>query len=99
MKMSAATMPTKIAAIISIASMNQSMCRACTGPPYPMKAVVAAGGRHRRRASLRRSVPLRELGGELLQHRVRVFSHLAHAVGPGLVQRLGRLFPGRDLLR
>src|SRR6266850_2648475 len=95
--MSTATMPTKIAAISSIASMNWSMCLRCTGPPYSMERRRPTG-RHRRRASFRGGVAFCELGGELLHHRVGVRSRLAHAVGPGVVQRLGRFLPGRDLL-
>src|SRR4051812_3981520 len=96
MNTSAATTPTKIAAIHSIESMKRSMVRAFTfyalqrdsgGEISPPPHSLSIGER-----SIRRLV-FRERRRQVLHDRVRIAAGLLDVVGPGLAQRLGRFFP------
>src|SRR5262249_45840206 len=115
MKTSAATMPTNMAAVISIASMMRSMTLRGAGDvlsrvtcPLTRPSPRREEGARRasdcvsvltpRRCSIARLVLL-ERSLQLLEHRVRVVARLAHAVGPLLVQRFGRLLPLVELRR
>src|SRR5215475_2284003 len=115
MKTSAATMPTNTAAVISIASMMRSMTLRGAGvvlsrvtcpltpplspagrgsaPSFPLRQCLTL-----ERCSITRLVLLKR-SLQLLEHGVGVVARLAHAVGPLLVQRLGRLLPLVELRR
>src|ERR1700712_669451 len=105
MKILAATMPTKPAAIHSIVSMKRSIqARFMSAPPAQdrreetprRKDPAAAICRH---ALLRQGVVLGQ-GSTKFSHRaVRIGAGLPDSAGPGLDQRLGCFFPLRGLLR
>src|SRR5436853_978578 len=95
MNTSAATTPTKIAAIHSIESMKRSITRAFTcyalhrvsggeSSPPPHSPIC--------QLSIRRLV-LRQRRGQVLHDGVGIATRLLDVIGPGLVQRLGRLLP------
>src|SRR5215212_7161192 len=93
---SAATTPTKIAAIHSIESMKRSIARAFT----VMRSIASAAAKSRRRRapqsvcelSIRRLV-FRQTRGQVLHDGIGVTAPFLDVIGPGLVQRLGRLLP------
>src|SRR4029450_3067255 len=104
MNTSAATTPTKSAAIASIESMKRSANLVVTRLPPRALLLLAAPSRRRRRHCRRRpletdaarSVRRLVLGQrllELLHDGVRIAAGLADVVGPLLLQRLARLPP------
>src|ERR1700736_2184833 len=99
MKISAATMPTNIAAINSIESIKRSMgprgAGFSTAPARGASLVAAMLGLFLR--SIRGVVPV-ERRLQFLHDGIGIAAWLAHAVGPDLDQRLGRLLPFAELL-
>src|SRR5471030_992164 len=104
MKILAATMPTKPAAIHSMVSMKRSIDARFMSAPngWRLKGDATAGESRRRtdmcQVLLRQSVRFGE-GGAKFSHRcVRIGPGFLDAITPGLDQRLGRLLPQRRLL-